>query len=176
MIFNNVFWIQWTMFIKIASCSLLRKKKSKLKTKKRIVILDLSLYSHMMFIPMNQTKHQSLIEPRRFNHFGDGSDQPPPLPVKKKHSKWLFSVNIVLWVLHYENFHGARIVDDLFVSSIKFVGHWANLITCISFLQYVHFKLSICIDFPLIHAMVLTIWYLFHYLYQLICQINICLM
>lgn len=42
------------------------------------------LISHMMFIPMH-TKHQSLIEPRRPNHFGD--DQPPPLPVKKKHSK-----------------------------------------------------------------------------------------
>ncbi|XP_031627497.1 guanine nucleotide-releasing factor 2-like isoform X6 [Contarinia nasturtii] len=42
--------------------------------------------NHMMIIPMNHTKHQSMIEPRRINHhFGDESDQPPPLPVKKKH-------------------------------------------------------------------------------------------
>lgn len=45
------------------------------------------IFSHMMFIPMNHTKHQSLIEPRRLEHFGEESDQPPPLPVKKKHSK-----------------------------------------------------------------------------------------
>lgn len=44
--------------------------------------------SHMMFIPMH-SKHQSLIEPRRQNHFLDGSDEPPPLPVKKKHSEYL---------------------------------------------------------------------------------------
>lgn len=31
-------------------------------------------------------KHTSLIEPRRINHF-ENNDQPPPLPVKKKHSK-----------------------------------------------------------------------------------------
>ncbi|KAJ6637477.1 Guanine nucleotide-releasing factor 2 [Pseudolycoriella hygida] len=31
-----------------------------------------------------QSKHQSLIEPRRVNHFDD-NEQPPPLPVKKKH-------------------------------------------------------------------------------------------
>lgn len=46
----------------------------------------------MMFIPMNHTKHQSMIEyrePRRINHFSNEElDQPPPLPVKKKHSKW----------------------------------------------------------------------------------------
>ncbi|XP_055301062.1 guanine nucleotide-releasing factor 2 isoform X11 [Sitodiplosis mosellana] len=41
--------------------------------------------NHMMFIPMNHPKHTSMIEPRRLNHFGDESDQPPPLPVKKKH-------------------------------------------------------------------------------------------
>lgn len=34
-----------------------------------------------------QSKHQSLIEPRRANHF-DNCEQPPPLPVKKKHSKF----------------------------------------------------------------------------------------
>lgn len=33
-----------------------------------------------------QSKHQSLIEQRRVNHFDD-NEQPPPLPVKKKHSK-----------------------------------------------------------------------------------------
>lgn len=60
-----------------------------------------SIHSHMMFIPMNHTKHQSLIEPRRFNHFVDGTDQPPPLPVKKKHSKWLFSVKISFDEFHY---------------------------------------------------------------------------
>lgn len=58
------------------------------------------IYSHMMFIPMNHTKHQSLIEPRRLNHFGDESnqsDQPPPLPVKKKHSKLSFLVLVHLF-------------------------------------------------------------------------------
>lgn len=36
-----------------------------------------------------QSKHQSLIEQRRVNHFDD-NEQPPPLPVKKKHSKYTF--------------------------------------------------------------------------------------
>ena len=37
-----------------------------------------------------QSKHQSLIEQRRVNHFDD-NEQPPPLPVKKKHSKYIRS-------------------------------------------------------------------------------------
>lgn len=35
-----------------------------------------------------QGKHQSLIEPRRADFFGDPGEQPPPLPVKKKHSEF----------------------------------------------------------------------------------------
>lgn len=54
------------------------------------ILLFFLLFSHMMFIPMNHPKHTSMIEPRRLNHFGDESDQPPPLPVKKKHSKYGF--------------------------------------------------------------------------------------
>lgn len=59
-------------------------------TRRQLEIIFFRHFSHMMFIPMN-TKYQSLIEPRRFNHFSDESDQPPPLPVKKKHSKFFIS-------------------------------------------------------------------------------------
>lgn len=53
--------------------------------------------SNMMFNVM-QSKHQSLIEPRRPNHFGDHNEQPPPLPVKKKHSKFIwFHFNIMIY-------------------------------------------------------------------------------
>lgn len=44
-------------------------------------------FSNMMFNAMH-SKHQSLIEPRRADFFGDNNEQPPPLPVKKKHSKF----------------------------------------------------------------------------------------
>lgn len=41
------------------------------------------------------TKHKSLIESRNINHFDDISGEtPPPLPVKKKHSEYLYEDNI----------------------------------------------------------------------------------
>lgn len=33
-------------------------------------------------------KHQSLIETRQFQQQGLSGEQPPPLPMKKKHSKY----------------------------------------------------------------------------------------
>lgn len=123
----------------------------------------------MMFIPMNHTKHQSLIEPRRFNHFGDGTDQPPPLPVKKKHSKWLFSVSISFDEFHYyKNFHGARI--------------WMLDIGQIQLHAFISFNISFT-NFLNLHRFTLFLshtWYgsnhfiCYHYL-PVNCQVNICL-
>lgn len=64
-----------------------------------------------------QSKHQSLIEQRRVNHFDD-NEQPPPLPVKKKHSKYtissLFSTNQAIKELEfYVDFHEDQKIELL---------------------------------------------------------------
>lgn len=47
-----------------------------------------------------QTKHQSLIEPRKISNFDDlNNEKPPPLPVKKKHSK--FILIFIYFLLYY---------------------------------------------------------------------------
>lgn len=49
---------------------------------------------HAGFVLHN--KHQSLIEPRRANHFDDG-ELPPPLPIKKRHSKTYIIYIVGFW-------------------------------------------------------------------------------
>lgn len=44
-------------------------------------------YSFAPFSPMHN-KHRSLIEPKRALFFDAKDELPPPLPVKKKHSKF----------------------------------------------------------------------------------------
>lgn len=59
--------------------------------------LPLRFASHPLFLKHQMgvmpNKHQSLIEPRHMKNF-DNSEEPPPLPIKKKHSKFCFIILI----------------------------------------------------------------------------------